>query len=151
MAQAANTTIWNRLGHWNLAAQGGLLCATLLLVAAILAPIAYSLAAVDGLWAVAVALAATLAGGLIALLLAALVRGPAAPMYGMLVGMMARMTVPMAIGVTLQLKVEWLADAGMIFYLLVFYLATLALETALLLGRLQGVAPADQSLSNQAV
>jgi len=137
MANSPNTTVWNRLGQLGLVAQAGALCAVLAVLWALVSPLAFSLSGVAGLWAVAVGAGATLLGGLVALLLASLCYGPAAPMYGMLVGMMARMIVPMAIGVVVQLKVEWLADAGMIFYLLVFYMATLALETTISLARIR--------------
>ena len=122
MANSPNTTVWNRLGQLGLVAQAGALCAVLAVLWALVSPLAFSLSGVAGLWAVAVGAGATLLGGLVALLLASLCYGPAAPMYGMLVGMMARMIVPMAIGVVVQLKDEWLADAGMIFYLCVFYM-----------------------------
>lgn len=137
MANTPSKTVWIRLGQLGLVAQAGALCAVVAVLWAAVSPLAYSLSGVAGLWAAAVGAGATLLGGLIALLLASLCRGPAAPMYGMLVGMMARMVVPMAIGVAVQLKVEWLADAGMIFYLLVFYMATLALETTISLARIR--------------
>jgi hypothetical protein len=125
------------LGQLGLVAQAAALCALLAGLWCVVAPLAYSLSGVAGLWAAAVGAGATLLGGFIALLLAATCYGPAAPMYGMLLGMMARMVVPMAIGVIVQLRVELLADAGMIFYLLGFYMATLALETAILLARIR--------------
>ena len=56
-------------------------------------------------------------------------------MYGLALGMLARTMLPLVVGVVLTMKVAWLADAGMIFYLLVFYLASLAIETMLLVAQ----------------
>lgn len=137
MATSQSEGVWNRLGQLGLAAQAALVCACSLLLWLAAAPLADWLSGADGLWAAAAAAAATLVGGLVALVLASLFRGPTAAMQGMLVGMLARMVLPMAIGVALHLKVRALADAGMIFYLLVFYMATLALETALALARIR--------------
>ena len=58
-------------------------------------------------------------------------------MYGMVAGMFARMSVGLLVVVALQRGVPALADAAMILYLLVFYLATLAIETALLVAKIQ--------------
>jgi hypothetical protein len=125
------------LGQLGLLAQAVALCALLALLWCLLAPLAYGLSGANGLWAAAVGAAATLSGGLVALALISLCQGPQAALASMLLGMMARMVLPLAIGVALTLKVTWLADAGMIFYLLVFYLVTLALETAITLAKVQ--------------
>jgi hypothetical protein len=57
-------------------------------------------------------------------------------MYSILFGMLSRTLIPLVLGVLLHAKVPVLAEGGMIFYLLVFYLLTLALETALLLAQI---------------
>ena len=88
-----------------------------------------------GLVASATAAGICLVGAALALAIAALLRGPSAAMYGWLLGMFARALLPLLLGVALHFKVPALADAGMIFYLLIFYLATLVTETLVMLAQ----------------
>ncbi len=103
----------------------------------LLAPVGYATTGTAGLTAAAVAAGVSLLAAQFALVIGQLFRGPAAPMYGMVAGMFARMSVALAVGVGLQRGVPMLADRTMILYLLVFYLATLAIETALLVAKIR--------------
>jgi hypothetical protein len=49
--------------------------------------------------------------------------------------MLARTLVPLAGGVALDRGVPWLAECGMIYYLVVFYMIALATETVLSIAR----------------
>jgi len=51
-------------------------------------------------------------------------------MYGMVAGMLIRMSVVLAVAVTLKRGVPELAGGALIFFLLGFYLLALAIETA---------------------
>jgi hypothetical protein len=56
-------------------------------------------------------------------------------MHRMLMGMAARAMVPMVLGVGLHVKDPGLAAAGLIFYVIVFYMVALAADTALLVAQ----------------
>jgi hypothetical protein len=103
----------------------------------LLAPLGYATAGTTGLTAAAVAAGVSLLAAQFALVVGQLFRGPAAPMYGMVAGMFARMSVALAVGAGLQRGAPVLADRTMILYLLVFYLATLAIETTLLVAKIR--------------
>ncbi len=113
----------------------------------LMAPVAYQISGAAGPRAAAVGAGACLLGGWLALLVAAPFPGPSGVMHRMLLGMMARTMVPLLLGVILHLKVPSLAASGMIFYLLIFYLATLVFDTALLLAQ---VADSQGASSQQA-
>jgi len=115
--------------------QGGLLLqsAVLGLVVAVayglVAPVAGYLAGGGGLTAAAVAAAFCLGGASVALLMAHLFRGPNGALAGVLLGMAARMVIPLGGGYACHANGGPLAEAGLLYYLLVFYPITLALET----------------------
>ena len=100
------------------------------------APLAYEISGPRGPLAAAVAAAVCLAGAVAAVVAASLFRGPSAGLYSLAMGMLARTILPLFAGVVLTMNVAWLKSAGMIVYLLVFYLATLAVETALLVAQI---------------
>jgi len=72
-----------------------------------------------------------LAGATIALMASHLLRGPKNALAALLVGMAARMGVPLTFGLAIHLQGGPLAEAGLLYYLLIFYPITLASETAL--------------------
>lgn len=127
-------------------AQAAWLSAVSVLVWLALAPLAFEISDMAGVVAVSVAVALCWTGGALALAIAALMHGPAAAMHGMLLGMMARMIFPLMLGATLQLKVASLADAGMIYYLLVAYMVLLAVETVMMLARVQTNLTAEKAI-----
>jgi hypothetical protein len=148
MSGSQNTIICNKLGRLGLLAQTALLIAVALLVWLATCPLAYWVSGTPGLLAAAVAAGICLLGAGLALGIAALFRGPAAAMHGMMLGMLARMVFPLLLGVTLYLKVPALAAAGLIYYLLVFYMATLAIDTLLLLARVPVYSPSEEMTYN---
>jgi hypothetical protein len=94
-------------------------------------PVAFSL----GGWT-AVAVAATagtlcLIGAVIALVTGHLLRGPQFVMAALLTGMAARMGVPFCLGLAIHLQGGPLANANLLYYLLVFYPVTLTVGTVL--------------------
>jgi hypothetical protein len=128
---------WQRLGSMCLAAQMALLAALVVAVSLLLAPCGYALRGEAGLISVGVAAGIALVAAELALIGGWMCTGPAAVMYGMLVGMSARMIVALLVGVPLQLGVRPLAEGAMILFLVVFYLLTLAVETVLLVARIR--------------
>jgi hypothetical protein len=131
------TAFWRALGRLGFVAQSGIVAGVVAAIWLLLAPLGYALTGTTGLVAAAVAAAVSLLAAEFALSIGQLFRGPAAPMYGMVAGMFARMSVALLAGIAIQRGVPALADAAMILYLLVFYLATLAIETALLLAKVR--------------
>jgi hypothetical protein len=129
--------LWRALGRLGFVAQSGIVIGGVTVFFLLLAPLGYALTGTAGLMAAGVAASVSLLAAQIALIVGQVFRGPAAPMYGMVAGMFARLTVALLVGVALQRGVPVLADAAMIVYLLVFYLATLAIETALLVARIR--------------
>jgi hypothetical protein len=130
---ASGRRAWGQLG-WPL--ESGIVALVVVGVWVLLAPLGYLLSAAAGVAAVTTAAMISLVAALAALAAGRLFRGPLAVMYGMLAGMLVRMTVVLAIGMTLQLNVPGLMGGAMILYLVVFYVATLAVETALGLAKL---------------
>lgn len=135
MQDSRNTIHWNKLGRLGLLAQAAAVGAVVLVVWVMVATVAYKISGILGVLAAAAGAGACLLGAEFALAIGSLFRGPAAPVFRVMFGMMARTMVPLALGVALHLQVPWLAEAGFIFYLLFFYMATLAVETALLLAQ----------------
>ena len=145
MSIRRSTIIWNKLGRLGHPAQAGLVCAVVAFVWLLVAPVAYLVSGTAGPWAAAAAASVCLFGAGLALAIAALFRGPVAAMHGMVLGMLARMLFPLLLGVALHLKVPSLSEAGMVYYLLIFYMPTLAAETMLLLARVPANAPSEET------
>jgi hypothetical protein len=94
-------------------------------------PIAFS---VGGLTATATATLAAglcLAGAAAALIVGDYLRGPGGVLVALWLGMILRLGVPFAVGVTIHLHGGPLARAGLLWYLLVFYPITLLVGTIL--------------------
>jgi hypothetical protein len=107
------------------------LWAAVIAFGALVAPVAAVLSGQAGVAACAAAALACLAGATVALIAACLLRGPAWAMYGLLIGMTARLGIPLAVGLAIDLCGHPLAEAGLIHYLLVFYPITLVVGTGL--------------------
>ncbi|REK19071.1 MAG: hypothetical protein DWQ37_02610 [Planctomycetota bacterium] len=136
MSSTGSNTFWSRLARLGVAGQAALVSLVIAGLALITAPIAQAVSGTIGLAAVGVAGGACWVGALAALLFVSLFPTPQTALYGLAGGMFFRTTLPMVVGVVLHFKVPALADAGMIFYLLVFYMATLATETLLLVAKI---------------
>ncbi|NQT11883.1 MAG: hypothetical protein HQ582_03985 [Planctomycetes bacterium] len=118
-----------RLQRGGLLLQSAFLGLVVALAYGLVAPVAGYLAGGVGLAAAAVAAGLCLAGATVALLSVHLFRGSSGALAGVLLGMAARMVIPLGGGFALHSHGGPLAEAGLLYYLLVFYPITLALET----------------------
>ncbi len=146
------------LGRRGTAARCALLTAAVLALAMLLAPLAYSLGGRLGILAMAASAATCYAGSLAALLLSDLLRktgnSPALALQAMLLGMLIRMAAPLGLALWVHSRSTVLSAAGFLYYLVVFYFATLAVDTALVVQAIprsaasghsgQGVSPVDR-------
>ena len=87
-----------------------------------------------GLMAAAVAAALCFLGGALALVVCHLRREPKHVLQRVLLGMLPRMGIPLGFALFFQLRGGVLAEAGLLYYLVVFYPFTLAVETSLTLA-----------------
>ena len=94
-------------------------------------PVAILVGGTAGMGAAAAAAGFCLTGAMVALVASHLLSGPKYALYGMLAGMAARMGIPLSLGLVCHFHGGALAEAGLVYYLLVFYPVTLAVETAL--------------------
>lgn len=115
----------------SLAWSSGVLAAATLGCCAVAGPAAFLLSGRMGLGAACLAALSCYLGATGALLLAHWFRGPKNLLPRVLGGMFLRMTVPLAAVLGVQLTRSPLAEAGFVYYLLMFYLVTLAVETGL--------------------
>jgi hypothetical protein len=92
-------------------------------------PVAYWLSGKSGLAAAALASGCCCVGALGALGVALWLRGPRYLLASVLVGMGVRMGVALGAALIVQLGGGPLVDVGFVYYLLMFYLVTLAVET----------------------
>ena len=104
---------------------------TVLVLYALVSPVALYCSGIGGLRAAAAAAAVCLAGAMAALVVSHLLRGPKYVWYGLLLGMFLRTGIPLGAGVAIVLSGGALAEDGILLYLLVFYPVVLALEAAL--------------------
>lgn len=126
-----------KLRNLSLLTRGFLLGLAVVLVYAVLAPVAVCCNGPAGLWAAAAAGAFCLGGAALALVASYLLCGPKYALHGLLVAMAARMGIPLSLGLACQLYGGVLAEAGLLYYLMVFYPVTLGVETALSLPQLR--------------
>jgi hypothetical protein len=112
-----------------------ILAGILLVVLAAVAPVALHLRGGLGVLTAAVAAAVCLIGADLALGISALFHGPRHVWGSLLGSMAARSGAPLIVGVGVHLYGGPLAEAGFLYYLLVFYLVALAVETYLSLPR----------------
>ncbi len=85
---------------------------------------------IEGVIAASVAAGACLAGAIGATVFTPWMHNPQRVMPGLLVGMGFRMGVPLLCGIFSRIAFPPLAEAGLLYYLVVFFLPLLALETA---------------------
>jgi hypothetical protein len=114
--------------------QSAWLLLAVLAALAVIGPVAAHRGGSHGFWAAAVAAALCLSGATVALLLSHALRGGKLVLYAVLLGMAARLGVPLGLGLALHLCNEPLANSGLLFYLLVFYPVSLIVEIYLSLG-----------------
>jgi hypothetical protein len=123
------------LAGLGLVAQSALIAGALVVAYLLVAPLAVSLSGTFGLKTALLAAVACYVGAQFSLLISALIRGGATIMHRLVLGMTARAMFPMVLGAGLHLRDPELASAGLISYVLVFYMVTLAVDTALLVAQ----------------
>jgi hypothetical protein len=124
-------SLFGNLRRMSLAARSGILLFTTAVPFVVVTPFAVSLEGWMGVAAAAAAAAFCLIGAVLALAIGHVLRDPRFALHAMLAGMAARMGIPLALALFCQLRGGLLADAGLIYYLLVIYPVTLAAETIL--------------------
>jgi len=102
-------------------------------------PVAWWLGGAAGVTAAAAAAFLCLAGAISALVAGHLFRGPRHAWNALLVGMVARSGIPLAAALAIYLRGGPLAEAGLLYYLLVFYPVALTTEIVLSLPQDQHV------------
>ena len=79
------------------------------------------------------AAAATLVGALAALFVSSISRGPSRAVTVLLGGILLRMGIPLMVALVVYFRRPDWVDAGFLFSLIIFYLLTLGVETAMIL------------------
>jgi uncharacterized membrane protein YfcA len=134
------------LSRRGLAARAAMLVGAVGGVSAVVVPVAGLLGGAADMVAAAVAAAACLAGAVVALAMSHMFRGAQYAVPALVAGMAARMGAPLCAALVYRFQSG--AVVGLPCYLLVFYLITLTVETALTLPRSQPRQPT--TLSGQA-
>ncbi len=137
MGQQRVDSWYKRLRRRNLATRAAMVGLALMPILVIAAPIAHWLRGWTGVAAALMAAGVCLLGATAALVASHVFRSPQQVLQGVLLGMAARMGLPLALAVIVLLVGGRLADAGFLFYLLVFYPVTLGVETAMSLPESQ--------------
>jgi hypothetical protein len=115
----------------SLAARSILLGSVVAVLYGLVAPIAFSLGGTTALVAAGAAAGLCLLGAGLALVISHSLRKPKYALYGVLLGTAVRTGIPLGLGLTLFTLGGTLVQAGLMYYLLVFYLVTLGVETFL--------------------
>ncbi len=106
-------------------------------LAAVVAPIGYWFSGGVGLACVGTANGLCVVVGVLALMIQTRITAPHLALAHVLVGFFLRMGIPLAVCMVVYLRKSPLADAGFVFYLLVFYMAALAAGTGVMLPALE--------------
>ncbi len=101
---------------------------------AVVLPIAIWRWALPGLWSATAAWGTCFFSGLLALWTVHLFNDPKQVVQQVLSGILIRTSLPLAACLTVQVLGGTLADAGFLYYILAFYVVTLAVETVLVVG-----------------
>lgn len=134
----------NNLRNRSMAARVTALAIVVLVVFAMACPVAVHIGGSMAVAAAALAAVLCLTGAALALTTSRLLPGPKLALAVLVTSMAARMGIPLAFGLAIHLQGGPLAEAGLLYYLLIFYPATLAVETVLSLPpaeRSEGDAP----------
>ena len=110
----------------------------------LLSPFIYRLHGADGLSAAGVAAFVCWTGAIGGMLTSRWLHGPSHLLAGMLLGMALRMALPLIVCMVVYLRGGALAEAGFVFYVLAFYLMTLAIDTWMATGRAAGAGPTSE-------
>jgi hypothetical protein len=129
-----NKPTWASFRHLGLGGRAALAAALLLLLYAALAPWAYWHSGLAGLLAEGVAAATCLIGALAALFFSDRFRGPSRALQGLALAMAARTGLPLLVLVAFLFCGRSLVASGVVYYVVIFYLAALGIEVPLSLG-----------------
>ena len=127
----SRVTLLARPGFAGTAARASLLGGLLLLLFVLVASVGFALSGSSGVLAAMFAALVCLVSGLLAMVAAEIARQFHQRLASVLLAMGIRTSLPMAVLVAVYLRGGAIVDTGMAFYLLVFYLAVLAIETYL--------------------
>ena len=108
-----------------------MLAIVVLVAFAMVAPVAVYIGGSTALAAATLAAAFCLIGAAMALMASSLLPGPTLALAALMTSMAARMGIPLTLGLAIHLHGGPLAKAGLLYYLLIFYPITLAVETVL--------------------
>lgn len=136
-----------RLRRLSLAAACGILTLVEVVAAVVIGWVASDRSGPNGTTAVAVAAVVCWVAGLVALVIIGLTRETTHAVAGLLFAMLARMTLPLAAGVTLSVQGGPLAEAGAVGYIVVLYLLTLAVETVLCISLARKPSASNEDLA----
>ena len=118
-------------GYVGAAARASLLSGLLLLLLIPVASVGFALSGPSGVMVASFSMLICLASGLLAMVAAEIARQFNQQLASLLLAMGIRTSLPMAVLIAVYIRGGAIVDAGMAFYLLVFYLAVLAIETYL--------------------
>jgi len=105
------------------------------------APVAYWLHGDRGLSVAALSAGVCVAGSMVSIFACLQFRSPGKMLYQVLAGMLTRMMAPLALAAAMYVSGGWVREAGGVGFLLFFYLATLAVETRLVLRDVHNAVP----------
>ena len=117
-----------------------MLAISMVLVYLLAAPVAYWLGGAASLLAATVAGAVCLLASALALALSTLLRQPVLAFYGLVLAMAVRTGIPLLCALVIRVHETPLLERGFFYYLVVFYLVALGIETSLSLPRVGAVA-----------
>jgi hypothetical protein len=123
-----------QLGSWG---RVGLVLAGILLAWLVCAAVAFEVYEWPGVVAASVAAVVSAVCGAVSQAIVDRMHAQGQALAAVGVGMALRMGVPLSLGLFWQMRESPLAQAGVIYYLLVYYLATLAIETLLAVDQLR--------------
>jgi hypothetical protein len=123
------------LRNRGIAAQVAMLGIAPLILLAIIGPVIANWGGGNALAGAALAALLCWAGAAVALGVGNLLRGPDLMLAALLLGMTARMGIPLGFGVTVHLLGGRLAQTGTLYYILIFYPVTLLVEVMLMLPK----------------
>lgn len=127
----SRATLLAKPGYVGAAARASLLGVLLSLLLIPVALVGFALSGMSGVMVATFSMLACLASGLLAMVAAEIARQFNQRLASMLLAMGIRTSLPMAVLIAVYVRGGPIVDAGMAFYLLVFYLAVLAIETYL--------------------
>lgn len=137
------------LRHQSIMLRAAVLATAGVLMFAIAGPIAVHCGGSNGLMAASIAAFLCWTGAMSALVAGGTLRGPQQVLFALLAGIFIRMGVPLAFGMAIHLRGGPLVEAGFIYYLLVFYLISLTIETLLSLPAAPRLQEESVSIDNK--